>query len=271
MTTAFEDGYRVLYHWQTFNTESGGERLVKTLGENVVYCSRPSDFNDPWDCKPFYNLEILADDKEREWHAEWAVNLCRRRTDMTEQDIATMRETLRTNEAKARTIIRQISDSIVEAITERYRVYCLGPDLGNLLMWSHYADSHRGVCLEFNLRNDVMCGALKCEYQPEFPILKLRDNDIESSLLPLLSKVDVWCDEKEYRVVAQERKNAVGADTLMTDDGFLNLPDGAIASVVVGCQADYAAVEVVVRKAAPGLRLRRAVRLPDRYAVKIEG
>ncbi len=267
MTTAFEDGYRTLYHWQIFNAE----RLAKTLGENVVYCSRPSDFNDPWDCKPFYNLEILADDQERERHAEWLVSLCRSRTGMSEQDIATMREALRTDETKARTIIRQITDSMVEAITERYRVYCLGPDLGNLLMWSHYADSHQGICLEFNLRNDVMCGALKCEYQPEFPVLKLWDNDYHSNLLPLLSKADVWREEKEYRIVAQERKNAVGADTLMTDDGFLKLPDGAIASVVVGCQAVYATVEAVVRKTAPGLRLRRAVRLPDRYAIKIEG
>jgi hypothetical protein len=271
MITAFQDGYRRLYHWQPFDTGYGAERLAKTLGEKVVYCSKPSDFNDPWDCKPFYNLEILADDKERERHAEWAVNLCRSCANMSEQDIATMRETLRTDEAKARTIIRQITDSVVEAITERYRVYCLGPDLGNLLMWSHYADSHRGICLEFNLRNDVMCGALRCEYHPEFPLLKLRDNDYESNLLPLLSKADVWRDEREYRIVAQERKNAVGPDTLMTDNGFLKLPDGAIAAVIVGCQTDYAAVETIVRKAAPGLLIRRAVRLPDRYAIKIEG
>lgn len=119
MTTAFEDGYRMLYHWQPFDTGCGAERLAKTLGEKVVYCSKPPDFNDPWDCKPFYNLEILANDAEREQHAEWAANLCRRRTDMSEQDIATMRETLRTDEATARTIIRQITESIVDAITER--------------------------------------------------------------------------------------------------------------------------------------------------------
>ena len=57
----------------------------------------------------------------------------------------------------------------------------------------------------------------------------------------------------------------------MTDDSLLRIPEGAIASVIVGCQADYQAVEAVVRKARPGLRVRRATRAPDRYALEIAG
>ena len=82
---------------------------------------------------------------------------------MPEHDIEKMRTSLRNDLPKATEWIRAISHSMAEAIDRQYRVYCLGPDAGNLLMWPHYADRHKGVCLEFSLRNDIMCAALRCE------------------------------------------------------------------------------------------------------------
>jgi len=55
--------------------------------------------------------------------------------------------------------INQLSGEMAGSIDEHYRVYCLGPDPNNLLMWSQYADSHCGICLEFSLtwaRNSVL-------------------------------------------------------------------------------------------------------------------
>src|SRR5580693_3833269 len=36
-----------------------------------------------------------------------------------------------------------------EFITTRSGVYCLSPDPCNTLMWSHYSQNHRRICLEF--------------------------------------------------------------------------------------------------------------------------
>lgn len=266
MGTAFEDGHRTLYHWQKFNAE----RLAETLAENTIHCSRPSEFNDPWDCKPFYSIDI-DDERERLAHADWAVGICRRKGGMSEEDMENMRRILMTDGQRAASIIRGITDSVMETINERYRLYCLGPDQQSLLMWSHYADSHRGVCIEFDLRNDVMCCALGCHYRIGFPVLRPYDTSTDAALSVLLSKADCWSYEREYRMVAQERSQAVTGGTLMTDDSLLRVPEGAIASIIVGCQADYRAVEAAVGKARPGLRIRRATRAPDRYALEIEG
>lgn len=235
----------------------------------MVYCSKPGDFNDPWDCRPFFNTDVLNDPVENERHIAWAVDVCGRRTGMTGQDIEAMKTTLRHDPAKAANIICGISESMSAEINQRYRVYCLGPDVGNLLMWAHYADKHKGVSLEFNLRNEVMCSALRCEYSDGFPIINLHEDSDDQDLRMLLAKANSWRDEKEYRLVAQERSHAVGSGTLLTDDGFLKLPQGALMSVIVGCVGDYDKISSLVRSIDPDVRVKRALRVPNRYAIRI--
>ncbi|WP_299163553.1 DUF2971 domain-containing protein [Accumulibacter sp.] len=262
---ALEDGHRMLYHWQAFNEEW----LAESLEKRTVYCSKPGDFNDPWDCRPFFNTEVLNDPDENERHIAWAVDVCSRQTRMSGQDIEAMTTTLRHDPAKATNIICRISEAMSAEINQRYRVYCLGPGVGNLLMWAHYADRHKGVCLEFSLRNEVMCSALRCEYLDEFPILKLNEDRDDQALRMLLAKAGAWRYEKDYRLVAQERSHVVGSGTLLTDDGSLKLPQGALVSVIVGCEGDYDRISPLVRAIAPDVRVKRALREPNRYALRI--
>jgi len=159
--TAWSDGYRLLYHWQPFKEE----RLARTLSQNQIYCSRPNDFNDPWDCKPHFNTEILADPAENERHASWAVEMWSKHYPGAPDEVKQQkRAMLLADRNLAAMCLTEISEGMAEDINAKYRVYCLGPNVQNLLMWAHYADNHRGVCLEFDLRNDVLCGALRCDY-----------------------------------------------------------------------------------------------------------
>lgn len=266
--TAWNDGHRILYHWQGFNEE----RLRSALASRTLYCSSPSAFNDPWDCKPHFNTELLADSMENEKHVQWAVDLCRRKTTMSVADIENMRRTLLTDRARATALIVKISEEIFPEINQRYRVYCLGPDVGNLLMWAHYANDHKGICLEFSLRNEVMCCALRCRYLREFPLMKAYSQTDDDNLLLLLAKAEAWAYEKEYRLVAQERSVAIpGGGTLMTDNGLLQLGDGALTAVIVGCQGDFEKVRALVQATAPAVKVKRAVRVPNRYELRVEG
>lgn len=263
---AWSDGHRTLYHWQRFDSV----RLRALLLSNAIYCSRPTDFNDPWDCKPHFSTAHLNDPQQRVQHAAWAVDMCRRHTRMSNEDLAVMEHTLRTDPTQAATYVDQISAAMWPEIAQRYRVYCLGPDLGNLLMWSHYADHHRGLCLEFSLRNTVLCGALRCEYLPSFPVMSLEGGAVRDQLRILLAKAESWSYEKEYRLVAQERSEAIpDADTLLTDGGMLQLPAGALTAIIVGCQGDLAAVRSIVQECSSAVQVRQAQRVPNRYAVAV--
>jgi hypothetical protein len=253
-----------LYHWQRFDAD----RLEVILKDNTLYCSRPADFNDPWDCRPFFNTEQLSDPAELKKHIDWAVRVCRDAGTMSAADIARMQDQLR-DPAVLERMLRQHTLETQQAVLERYRVYCLSPDATNALMWAHYADSHRGICLEFNVLNNVICCALEAQYAPEFPMTRQYSDDLADNLLPLLTKSNVWKYENEYRLIVQDTANATPHDTLHATNGFLKLPDGALRSIIVGCQGPYDAVRDLVRDCNPGIQVLRAHKIDNRYALEI--
>jgi hypothetical protein len=181
-----------------------------------------------------------------------------------------MRTTLVNDQARASCLLAQIATAASDEIANRYRVYCLGPDCTNLLMWSHYSEDHKGIALEFSLRNDVMCSALECQYHEELPLFPIDRGDDEQHLTVLLAKSHVWKYEREFRLVTQERAAANAPGTLFTEGGLLQLPKGALTAIVVGCKGDAGAVQRLVDEHAKGLPVKRAVRVPHRYEVIIE-
>lgn len=191
-STAWADGHRFLYHWDKFCED----RLRALVRDKRIYCSNPANFNDPWDCKPHFNADVLKDSVERQNHAQWALNLCQRKTPMPSEVQERMRQAFLNDPDATATVITQISEELAISIAEQYRVYCLAPDPKNLLMWSHYADSHRGICLEFSLRNKIFCSALKCEYASTFPTMKLHDDSDESALISIIT----GCQSEHERI-----------------------------------------------------------------------
>jgi hypothetical protein len=67
--SAAQDSIHSLYHYQSFN-EWTAERLERPLRERAIRMSKPSDFNDPWDCKLWFDLSRLDDPHEREQHLQ---------------------------------------------------------------------------------------------------------------------------------------------------------------------------------------------------------
>ncbi len=265
--TAHSNGITRLYHWERFDDA----RLRRLLRDRTIYCSDPSTFNDPWDCKPCFNTKLLEDPLEHKRHVKWAVDICRRHNHtMSADDIARMETQLHADRQLLTTTIYQMSHDMWAAITARYRVYCLGSNVGNLRMWSHYADKHRGICVEFSTHNDVMCCPLRVEYFNEFPVARAYSIDETENLRLLLTKADVWKDEREYRLIAQESGNATNHETLMTNNNLLKLPGGALLSVIVGCHGPFGAVQRLVAEVSPDIVVKRAERVPNRFELKID-
>ena len=216
-----------LYHWQRF----APDHVTTLLRDNVLWFSNPATFNDPWDCKPYFNSDFVNDRVEIQKHIEsYAAMTRRRRPDISEEFIAQRQQEFRNNPKLLSACVEKISEGMGPEIAERYRVYCLGPDCNNLLMWSHYADSHRGICLEFSTQNKVMCCAQQIEYRGDFPVLALYSDDQDDNLVPLLTKSNVWTYESEYRLVAQEKSNRTPHDTLIADKNCVKLWCCAVSS-----------------------------------------
>ncbi|CAD5278865.1 MULTISPECIES: DUF2971 domain-containing protein [unclassified Imperialibacter] len=96
----------------------------------------------------------------------------------------------------------------------QYGISCFSSTPNEPLMWSHYADKHKGICLIYDKEELLSClkdSFLKFEYCPvnykKRPILELFEDKGEvlfkSSDPVLISKDSKWKYEKEIRFLAK--------------------------------------------------------------------
>jgi Protein of unknown function (DUF2971) len=97
------------------------------------------------------------------------------------------------------------------------RICCFSKVKNNILMWSHYADGHKGICLCFKSEKKGDGNFLILDSNPEIflPVkYKEKDNEELPKQVNMLSKYDLeelsaflltkhflWTYEKEYRII----------------------------------------------------------------------
>jgi hypothetical protein len=102
-------------------------------------------------------------------------------------------------------------------------------------MWSHYAEAHTGICLEFDTNHPLFGKAtIKVIYLSTYPALDLVDEGVEA----LFTKSADWSYEAEWRLIAEERMFGRSSVTVKTDDDFLRIPSGVLKAVIIGCMTD---------------------------------
>jgi hypothetical protein len=197
--------------------------LATTLKEKTIHCANPTKLNDPWDCKPWFHKRPDDTGPAISW-ASLSVG--------TQNEIA------------------------------KRRIYCLTPDPLSILMWSHYAADHTGICLEFHIGNLLFTKVMGVVYEEEFPAIRPtemyeRVHDV------LLTKAKCWSYEEEFRLLGSPYIDE--SNPLKLHGDFLNLPDLALMSVIVGCKGEYDAVKQIVNDNAPDLRVTQIIRAPNEY------
>lgn len=115
-------------------------------------------------------------------------------------------------------------NGIVQTINCVFRVGCLCADNKNRLMWSHYADSHKGFCIEYDfssiyneLSDIIVLPVIYSKERQDIPWKLAMDfskgldvNETEKNrvmLLTLLTKDDEWNYEKEWRIIKTADNN----------------------------------------------------------------
>jgi hypothetical protein len=74
----------------------------------------------------------------------------------------------------------------------------------NILMWSHYASNHRGLCLQFDVASDPGLFTLPVEYSEEYPIVNWVTDFNKGVGDTLLRKHSGWSYERESRIILLE-------------------------------------------------------------------
>ena len=132
-------------------------------------------------------------------------------------------------------------------------------------MWAHYADSHRGICLEFAVRSDptFFTEALPVRYEDQYPSFNhFSSTKQERSEKSFLTKSKHWEYEQEYRIV-----------DLSSGPGVRHYPADLLTGVILGCaisDANEQDVRSWVTSLNHSVSIYRAVREDARFALRIE-
>jgi hypothetical protein len=95
--------------------------------------------------------------------------------------------------------------------------YCLSKINNNILMWSHYADKHKGMCLEFKtsaMPTQIVEKMREVKYsnkQPTIcPMCVILDCKCSDPLAPLYTKFKDWKYEQEVRMFHTDSNTLYG-------------------------------------------------------------
>jgi len=129
----------------------------------------------------------------------------------------------------------------------------------SILMWSHYAANHEGVCLQFELARDprTFAQALPVDYNDDYPVVNWLAGMDDTT--PLLRKHTGWKYERERRIIIPESAGT-----------FIDFRPTALSGIITG----YRASDLTVKRLRDLLteRLSSGFPLPKLYrAIKHKG
>jgi hypothetical protein len=218
----------------------------------------------PWDCKPYFDPDLLDDPQIRVATADTLISNARKAgTALNDID-----DHLRSDPEFLKAAIRHFSATFPDFIASRWGVYCLSPSPCLTLMWSHYARDHKGICLEFAVPTTKFHAAFQVHYQKEYPSLSLNSQEFLDKLL--LVKSDAWAYEQEFRLIGT--RSAESASRLILDGNYLQIGPKDLVSIIMGCQIEDEARKTIrdlIREHAPIVSLGQAMRSVNKYRLII--
>jgi hypothetical protein len=220
-----------LYKYQPYSVQT-----LDNLKNRVLWFSRPAQFNDPFDSK------IVPSEIEPLGEKDWQVLF-----KQVQQTALQAKKTLpyhgpedsfkeRVKEGIEKSFENNVSDF------QQRGVACFSAKMDDILMWSHYADGHRGFCLEFDTTYEPFSKARPVIYAKTFPTLDAEEvaevfirRNPEPQMKFLFTKSGCWEYEQEWRVLHREGGTAY---TFAAE---------ALTGIYLGCEMTDVHEEIVVR------------------------
>lgn len=220
------------------------KRSVDAFEKDIIYASTADKFNDPYDTLVRYDLEGIEKwvnnvmntetlGQMKTWYTQgWDLPkevkhiLPKEMTDTLKVALSLIGDIKdyegRIEETRQRMIsLVETYFPILSETSKRYSaIACFSESIESVLMWSHYANSHKGFALEYNFRPILEqpiknVGLFPVVYSEErldisdyiaYEFLRIwgipaKMPDIAASIKNALWKSDIWAYEKEWRMI----------------------------------------------------------------------
>lgn len=196
------------------------ENVYKMLESKTLWFSSPKDFNDSFDC----NVNLID-------FIPSELDIVKLINEKVDGNRSVRRKEIQKNKQNSYRIKKQISEQFQE-IFYNSGVCCFSEVEDNMLMWSHYADNHKGICLKFKSTiAHVATMTAKVKYSENFEKVKYFSDDPYSIYHLVFSKSDNWSYEKEIRAF------------IMIHNGKVEFEIDNLEEIIFGCKIEKDEIE----------------------------
>ena len=239
-----------LYRFRSCN-----ENSVNALKKDEVWGSSILQFNDPYECVPFYDMGLINNNINRILSPQEVLiklkdvkagkvpeqlrEICS--PDVLEQMVQSIpdglaediiREKIVDFKEKIKEFVSKDFNKIIEkfyidiqSAEAQRQIACFSEQNDSTLMWGHYADSHRGFCLEYNFQEVLKKCSCDCNdrrgcnnFMLNFSIAPVIYNDIRFDATTYLSTVlqDYLCKVSQIPMELYHEDTLIISKCLLT-------------------------------------------------------
>lgn len=252
--------YRPLDDAQQTNADIRQQKLIwlkETILEGKVHWSSPQAFNDPFDCAPVFKRPDQAT------FTDYINRLVAKKNPLAAPHV---------HKQLAQFADESCDDDFMAELAQKVRddlantaIFSLAVSPCDILMWSHYANAHKGVCLRMN--SAVLTKSFpahgKVRYSEDRPHAMLgSDGPMDLLEKILFTKAKKWEYENEWRYIAYGEK-----------PGCRTLPENCLTGVILGYRIDQSDEEEITKwvdERADDIALYKAVVDAEHFAIKLE-
>lgn len=191
-----------LYKFEKLNVQT-----LRNLKNAQIYFNTPASFNDPFDCSVLEASVILGDNEVIELFKRYL----KANNKLVDFEINSIKDI-------PQEYIDQIHEASEKNLKDQQAKFlnktgctCFSEVNENILLWSHYADGHKGICLEFDTSFPLFAKVKEVKYSQRFPsidpiklLFSSKDEISEEWLKSLCTKYECWSYEKEWRIFHEE-------------------------------------------------------------------
>lgn len=256
-----------LYRFRSIDHERL-EHSSRIFTHHELYFASPTQLNDPWESKPHILVGDLSAPDYKTKYVTWTSRIMM--AERPEHDLREVREWLESHtQGRAEEFARELRDQYHGSL-EGYRICSFSDNVTHPLLWSHYSDSHRGFCLEFDASTDIFGHAMKVTYQYEYPSIDITEEDKDINLrVSALTKARFWEYEGEYRLISMEPNEPWA---LPVNDHIFVFPPHLLTGVIFGCQMPQTDRDLIRKwcgDRAGRIQYRRTVKSATSFALEV--
>lgn len=238
------------------------------IEKQEIYFSSPRWFNDPFDCRINVAFYLLAEDEKLA--REYFHQVVSRQFPLVSENEhnSLVQRLLDEGRFRNKEWIEQEDEKEINQLHDRIGVISLTEHNDNILMWSHYSNSHKGFCMGFDTAKlfyhpeDPTFQGQKVCYPPKYPIILPTESSHEQTRKQMFTKYEKWSYEDEYRLIKYN-----SADTVfkLKKDVFTEIILGHLIS-----KEDEKHIIKTVKNHLPGIKILKAKANPRDFNLTIE-